>query len=433
MPESLKKIIIKMASELPKSKPTSPEVEDEGQPVTQARARGAGLLSTSDSDPDPAITKGEDVEKEQDSSRSGDPEEPGSSHTNKPTSSSQTSPQTDGALRIHTILQCSCEIMTCRFSNDGALLAVGLTDGSIKVFSTDRWDLLHTLTDRDSIANSLPVTGLAFTHTAEKRSVLLATYSTGSLKCWYVSGRQRLWWLNENIEKEKGEEENEEEEEEVVERQTLCLSISPSGEKAVTGGSDSAIHLYDLHTLQTMQICTASSLRTVMDGHSSRIFAVTFNPEKEEEFISGGWDNTVQFWDTRQPNAVRMLYGPHVCGEALHIDPATHQILSGSWRKDDPLEVWDYSSGKKVTSVPPDPQGDSLIYTCQWLDGDHIIAGGCQINALRVIDRHSLQVTSRLFDLPSPVFSVSICPSEEGSKLIAASCGEQVYILVLDQ
>ncbi|KAF5892118.1 WD repeat-containing protein 38-like [Clarias magur] len=454
-----------VASKKADNKPTSPEVEDEDQQVTQASAPGPGLLSTSEPDPDAAITRGEDVEKQvtqasapgpgllstsepdpdaaitrgddvekvQDSSLSGEPVEHGPSHTDTPTSSAQASPQTDGALRIHTVLQCSCEIMTCQFSTDGALLAVGHTDGSIKVFSTNKWRLLHTLTDRDSITNPLPITSLRFTHTMEKHSVLLATYSSGSLKCWYVSGWQRLWWVNENIEKEKVVKVNKEESGEVVERQTLCLSLSPSGENAVTGGSDSAIHLYDLTTLQTTQICTASQLRTVMDGHCSRIFAVMFHPKKEEEFISGGWDNTVQFWDTRQPNAVRMLYGPHVCGEALHIDPVTNQILSGSWRKDDHLEVWDYSSGKKVTSVPPDPQGDSLIYACQWLGRDHIIAGGCQSNAVRIIDRHSLQVTSRLFDLPSPVFSVAICPSEERPKLVAASCGDQVFILVIDQ
>lgn len=35
----------------------------------------------------------------------------------------------------------------------------------------------------------------------------------------------------------------------------------------------------------------------------------------------------------------RRLYGPHVCGDALHIDPSTNQILSGSWRKHTTLEV----------------------------------------------------------------------------------------------
>lgn len=31
-----------------------------------------------------------------------------------------------------------------------------------------------------------------------------------------------------------------------------------------------------------------------MDGHMSRIYALTFFPENDERFISGGWDDTVQ-------------------------------------------------------------------------------------------------------------------------------------------
>lgn len=31
-----------------------------------------------------------------------------------------------------------------------------------------------------------------------------------------------------------------------------------------------------------------------MDGHSSRVFAMTFHPDRDTEFVSGGWDNTIQ-------------------------------------------------------------------------------------------------------------------------------------------
>lgn len=43
------------------------------------------------------------------------------------------------------------------------------------------------------------------------------------------------------------------------------------------------------------------------------------------------------------------------------------------------------------------------------------------------------QVKSRFFDLPSAVFSTSICPSKKWAGLIAATSGEQVFLLVTDQ
>ncbi|XP_053496274.1 uncharacterized protein LOC128617238 isoform X1 [Ictalurus furcatus] len=401
-------------------------VKDEDLQATKVKGPGPGLLSMSDSDADTMDTEGEDeseAETEQDVSIS--IQDPGPVSTDRETSFPQTPPKTDGDLRIRTVLQCGCEVMTCQFSNDGTLLAVGLTDGSIKVYSTDVGELVHTLRDRDSIVCSLPVTSLCFTHTSQTHSVMLATYASGFVRCWYVWGRQCVWRLKEARNSGKSEVGEQ--------RQTLCLSVSPSGEQAATGGSDSAIHLYDLNTQQRKQTCRASSTRTAMDGHSSRVFAVTFHPDRDTEFVSGGWDNTIQFWDTRQQHAVRMLYGPHVCGEALHVDPSANQILSGSWRKYTTLEVWDYSSGKKVSSVPPDPHGDSMMYTCQWLGQDHIVAAGGHANALRVVDRHSQTVKARLFDLPSAVFSSSICPSGRWAGLIAATSGDQVFLLVIDQ
>ncbi|XP_060795357.1 WD repeat-containing protein 38-like isoform X2 [Neoarius graeffei] len=372
-----RKFKIKMTSELSNSRPAPPVVEDEDLQGTKVKDHGSGLFSMSNFDADSMDTEGEDEsEADPDSETVQDIslsiQDPSPVSANRETSFPQTPPKTDGDFHIHTVLDCGSEVMVCQFSNDGTLLAVGLTDGSIKVYSTDGGELLHTLRDQDSIVSSLPVTSLCFTHTSQEHSILLATYASGCMRCWYVSGRQCMWWLKET--RHNGENE------EGMQRQALCLSISPSGKQAVTGGSDAAICLYDLNTHQRIQNHTASSMRTVMDGHSSRIFAVTFHPARETEFISGGWDNTIQFWDTRQHHAVRMLYGPHVCGEALHINPSTNQILSGSWRKHTTLEV-----------------------------------------------------KSRLSDLPSAVFSSSICPSERWPGLIAATSGSQVFLVVMDQ
>ncbi|XP_066522481.1 WD repeat-containing protein 38-like isoform X2 [Hoplias malabaricus] len=299
-------------------------------------------------------------------------------------SSGQTKLRTDGDLHIHSVIECDCVVITCQFSNDGSLLAVGLYDGSIKVHSTDSGELTQTLRDSSNVLPALPVTGLRFTQSGQSHCLLLATYASGSVRCWYVWGGQCLWWLREAS--DDGEDEI------GVQRQTLSLAISPSGKRAVTCGSDAAIYLYDLTSQQRLQICRASSSRTVMDGHRFRVFAVNFHPERETEFISGGWDNTIQFWDTRQEHAIRKIFGPHVCGEALQIDSSVNQILSGSWRKYNTLEVWDYDSCKKVYGVPEDQNGGGYIYTCHWFGKDHIIAAGGQENMLRVIDRHSLKV-----------------------------------------
>ncbi|XP_007235955.2 WD repeat-containing protein 5B [Astyanax mexicanus] len=336
-----------------------------------------------------------------------------------------TQPKTDGDLHIQSVIECDCVAMTCQFSTDGSLLAVGLCNGTIKVYSTDSGELTQTLRDNSSVISGLPVTGLRFTCSGNLHHLLLATYASGCVRCWYVWGGQCVWWLKESKDSE--------EDEDPQPRESLCLSTSLSGERAVTGGSDATVHLYDLNTCQRLQVCRASASKAVMDGHRFRIFAVSFHPERETEFITGGWDNTVQFWDTRMQHSIRMLYGPHVCGDALHINPASNQILSGSWRRYNTLEVWDYDSGRKVSEVPQDPHENSRIYTCYWSGQDHLIGGGGQANILRVVNHHSLETESRLFDLSSAVYSSSVCLSGQWAGLIAASSGKQVFLLHRNQ
>jgi len=45
--------------------------------------------------------------------------------------------------------------------------------------------------------------------------------------------------------------------------------------------------------------------RDRMDGHRARVFSVIYHPTEEHVLLTGGWDNTVQFWDRREKHAFR--------------------------------------------------------------------------------------------------------------------------------
>ena len=64
-----------------------------------------------------------------------------------------------------------------------------------------------------------------------------------------------------------------------------------------------------------------------MDGHRTAVYALKHHPNETWNFISGGWDDTVQFWDRRQERATKRIFGPHICGESIDIDPKEHTIL----------------------------------------------------------------------------------------------------------
>jgi hypothetical protein len=71
------------------------------------------------------------------------------------------------------------------------------------------------------------------------------------------------------------------------------------------------------------------------------VFAVKFHPDDENLILSAGWDNTVQIYDLRAGLAVRTIFGPHVCGDALDIATAAGggYLLTGSWRPEEQLQV----------------------------------------------------------------------------------------------
>lgn len=57
----------------------------------------------------------------------------------------------------------------------------------------------------------------------------------------------------------------------------------------------------------------------MVNGHTSKVFAATFNRRSNHELITGGWDDVIHFWDVRQPTSIRHISGVHMCAEGLDI------------------------------------------------------------------------------------------------------------------
>ncbi|KAJ6654410.1 hypothetical protein lerEdw1_007003 [Lerista edwardsae] len=289
---------------------------------------------------------------------------------------------------------CADQLLCCQFNNDGTRVAAGLRNGVIKIFAVSDGSLHHILADSDTGRLGLPTTSLRYMPRgpAHNGDVLLATYSGGMVKLWHVSSRTCVRSMQED-------------------RQSMICSFNPSGSKFITGGAGPGIYLYDTQTWDKLQIFQPSDSPTKMDGHTSRVYALTFFPENDERFISGGWDDTVQVmgvasatWEVGR----RRISGPHICGDAVAIDKTGTQVLTGSWRRNNTLQIWEAETGNKIMDIPEDFRGHSQIYTCHFLGLDHIVSGGSRNNLCRLIDRRILMSTGVLNDLPGGVYSTHI-------------------------
>ncbi|GMH84844.1 hypothetical protein TL16_g10044 [Triparma laevis f. inornata] len=177
--------------------------------------------------------------------------------------------------------------------------------------------------------------------------------------------------------------------------EVFAVKFNPDGKFLAACCGDGAIRVFNSETGRM-----AYNLQRGMGfgpsaapGHSNRVFAVKFHPNDHNVLISGGWDNTIQVWDTRVGKAQRSIFGPHLCGEALDLQGDV--ILTGSHRADDPLETWDYGTGEKISSVKIFDDGRSELYSAQFakasLSGYEekprlIACGSSGVNEARVYD-----------------------------------------------
>lgn len=110
--------------------------------------------------------------------------------------------------------------------------------------------------------------------------------------------------------------------------------------------------------------------------------------------LTGGWDNTVQFWDVRQGHAVRAIFGPHVCGDAVDISQDGDTILTGSWRMDKQVQLWDFRSERLLENIPwrvgRSLSQPCMVYAAQFsrtAGSTMIAAGGGGANEAKLFDR----------------------------------------------
>ena len=168
-------------------------------------------------------------------------------------------------------------------------------------------------------------------------------------------------------------------------------------------------------------------------GHSNRVFSLKFCNFDDNFVVSGGWDNTVQIWDTRIEMAVRSFYGPHVCGDALDVKDG--KILTGSWRQDHQLQLWDFGTGKIIEEIKWDSsssKNDCMLYCAKFSnDSSLIAAGGSGKNEAKIFDRKNNYATvGTVAGLSRGVYSLDF--NSDGSKFVVAGGDATIRIFNIE-
>ncbi|KAF4654305.1 hypothetical protein FOL47_010038 [Perkinsus chesapeaki] len=269
------------------------------------------------------------------------------------------------------------EVFCVRFSPDDSLLAASTSNGLIKIYNCRTGKEVYTLHPHPKGDVVQPVTQLRWRpegSSAKTKKVLVSVNSEGVVSHWHVTTGTCMHEVTE---------EN---------NQLFCVDYSVDGSQFATAGRERGVTVYDENTkAKIAPLRGGDSLHT--PGHSNRVFSLKYHPTDPNVIITGGWDNTVQFWDVRKGYSVRSIFGPHICGDSVDITNDGKRILTGSWRIDRQLQIWDYAEGTLIEDIPwrsgASVTQPCMVYAAEFnkgaRSGDLICAGGSGANEAKVM------------------------------------------------
>ncbi len=297
------------------------------------------------------------------------------------------------------------DVFCLKFAPDGHQVAAGCGDGAIRIFHSASGRLVYQLAvgvckfATTSLSFRSPVAG------SKTRNVLLSGNAEGIVQHWHVTSGKCLHTI-----KEEGNE-------------IYAVEYMPDGTKFATAGKDQTIRIYDEATKTRVQELTDGYASTT-SGHFNRVFSLKFHPTDHNLLISGGWDNTIQVWDLRADHSVRSIFSPHICGDSVDIDGNT--VLSGSWRPDNQVQLWDLRTTELDKNIPwgaPNATtGKNTMVYASCFGGDqkqYIAACGSDGNQCKIFDRG----TGEVYGAIDQSYASYCCDFAPGGRFVAFAGG----------
>lgn len=256
-----------------------------------------------------------------------------------------------------------------RFDYQDKYLASGHNDGTIRIY--------NLMTEKEAfiinkdMEDPAPITNIKWRPPRAPsitKNVMITVCANGALQHWHTTSGKLLHTIYDEF------------------NQLLGADYKADGCMFATAGSDTVVRVYDEATRKLVSELTSSV--SGKSGHSNRVFCCKFDQDDENILLTGGWDHTIQIWDLRQKAALRSIYGPKICGEA--IDICDGFAVTGSYRPDNQIEIWKIDTGEPVISIDWNEalasETPCNLYSLQFRKGrnDVLIAGGAGANEVKV-------------------------------------------------
>ncbi|BAZ49969.1 WD-40 repeat-containing protein [Nostoc sp. NIES-4103] len=263
-------------------------------------------------------------------------------------------------------------ILSVAFSPDGKLLAMGDTNGEIRLYQVSDWKQLLTCKGHTSW-----VLSLAF---SPDGSILASSTTDYAVKLWDVNTGQCLQTLYGH------------------EHEVWSVAFSPDNHTLVSGSDD--------QTLKLWSVCTGQCLLTFR-GHTSWVLSVAFTKDGQM-LVSGSDDQTLKLWNINTGECLKTFQG-HCDGiRSIAVSPDGNMLASGS--EDQTIKLWDINTGECLTTF----QGHSNeIYSVAFSPQGDLLASGSFDQTIRLWSVSTYECLKTLHGHSSWVFSICFSPQED--------------------
>ena len=193
-----------------------------------------------------------------------------------------------------------------------------------------------------------------------------------------------------------------------------AVAVSADGRRAVSGGDDRMVRVWDLDSGAAMH---------ALAGHGGKVRAVAVSADGRRA-VSGDDYGAARVWDLDSGSAVHALPGNPYGVRAVAVSADGRRAVSGGFG--DTVEVWDLDSGAAVHALPG---GHGIVEAVAVsADGRRAVSGG-RDGAARVWD---LDSGSAVHALPGHGWVHAVAVSADGRRAVCGGGDKMVRVWDLD-
>ncbi|MUG95741.1 hypothetical protein F7734_26655 [Scytonema sp. UIC 10036] len=276
-------------------------------------------------------------------------------------------------------------VLSVAFSPDGKLLALGDTNGEIRLYQVSDWKQLLSCKGHTNW-----VVSLAFSPDGN-------TFASGSVDCtvklWDVGSGQCLQTLQKHDD------------------EVWSVAFSPDGNTLASGSDDCTVKLWSVHTGQVLK---------TFQGHTSWVCSVTFSPDGQK-LASGSDDHTIRLWDINTGKCLKVYQGHSDGIRVITVSLDGQMLASGS--EDRTVKLWNVSSGECLKTF----QGHlNEVYSVTFNSQGNILASGSFDQTVKLWSVNTGECLKTFQGHSSWIYSVAFSPQGD---LVATGSYDQTVRL----